>query len=193
MTDTGTKGNGGGEEDPEPESETEARPWFRTWHGITVVAVYGVLTVGAALVTTGWRVDPGQFFTVDTTGSQVPGFVYVFAFLGAMAYAFTSVVAKLDPGTEAFERGTPALLRVGLRAMAALPLAAGVFLLWNNLGFGSGSNGMDGQVVAGVAFLVGLYVNVTLKALGGAAERVLGRTARSTDESSGAEPAEPSR
>lgn len=186
MVDTETKGGDG----TGAESRTETRPWYRTWHGITVIAVYALLTVGAALVTTGWQVEAGEFFSVDTTGSQVPGFVYVFAFLGAMAYAFTSVVAKLDPEAEAFERGTPAVLRVGLRAMAALPLAAGVYLLWNNLGFEMG--GRNGQLVAGVAFLVGLYVNVTLKALGGVAERVLGRTTRSTDESSTAEPAEPS-
>ncbi|HKJ59768.1 MAG TPA: hypothetical protein VKA37_11090, partial [Halobacteriales archaeon] len=187
MTDTEL--NGGDE--TETGANVATRPWYRTWHGITVIGVYAILTIGAALVTTGWLVGQGEFFTGDPTGSQVPGFVYVFAFLGAMAYAFTSVVAKLDPEAEAFDRGTTALLRVGLRAMAALPLAAGVYLLWNNMGFAvSGSNS---QAVAGVAFLVGLYVNVTLKALGGVAERVLGRTAKSTDESSHAEPSEPSR
>jgi hypothetical protein len=101
MTNAETKG--GTEDGPESGSRTGSRagtkPWYRTWHGLAVISVYVVLTVAAALVTTGWLVDPGEFFVVDTTGSQVPGFVYVFAFLGAMAYAFTSVIAKLEPGT----------------------------------------------------------------------------------------------
>lgn len=187
MANAETKGGDG----PESEPETETKPWYRTWHGSTVIAVYALLTVGAALVTTGWQVKVGEFFSVETTGSQVPGFIYVFAFLGAMAYAFTSVVAKLDPEAEAFERGTPAVLRVGLRAMAALPLAAGVYLLWNVMDLPLDET--NSRILAGVAFLVGLYVNVTLKALGGLAERILGRTARSREDSSAAEPADPGR
>lgn len=155
-------------------------PWYRTWHGLVVIAAYGLLTLGAAVVSTGWPVG-SSFFPdpASVSTGQVPGYVYVYAFLGGMAYAFTSVVAK-------FERGTPGVLRVGIRAMASLPLAAGVFLLSDALRI----DASGGQFVAGLAFLVGLYVNVTLKALGGVADRLFGRTAAgdSPTDSSGEPP-----
>lgn len=148
-------------------------PWYRSWRGIAVVALYGVLTVAAVAVSTGWLVEASFFPDADTTvpTGQVPPYVYLYAFLGAMAYAFTSVVAK-------FERGTVGVLKVGLRALAALPLAAGVFLLSNALGIDATS----GRFVAGLAFLVGLYVNLTLRALGGLADRLYGRVPSSNDD-----------
>lgn len=142
-------------------------PWYRSRRGIGVVTLYGVLTVAAVAASTGWLVGPSFFPAADSTvqTGQVPAYVYLYAFLGAMAYAFTSVVAK-------FERRTVGVLKVGLRAIAALPLAAGVFMLSNALGIDATS----GQFVAGAAFLVGLYVNLTLRALGGLADRLYGRS-----------------
>ncbi len=148
-------------------------PWYQTTRGLAVVFVYAVLTlVGVALSTEPSQVSGivnGTYMNVSTaTGESAatPPAIYLYAFLGAMAYAFTSIIAK-------FERGTTGVLRVGLRALAALPLAAGVFLLAGTLGISAA----DGRVLAGVAFLVGLYVSVALKALGGLAERLLGLSA----------------
>ena len=155
-------------------------PWYETRHGLVVITVYGLLTLGAVLLTTGWMVGVEGFaYPSPVETGVVPGQIYVYAFLGAMAYAFTSIVAK-------FERGTAGVLRVGVRAMAALPLAAGVFLLSSRLGYVA-----SGNVVTGVAFLVGLYVNVTLKALGGVADRLFGRTG--PQDAAPPEPAESSR
>lgn len=142
-------------------------PWYRTRRGTLVVTIYALGTVLALLVSTGWGVGT-PFFTSTGSGNPttlVPSFVYLYSFLGAMAYAFTSVVAK-------FERGVTGVVRVGLRALAALPLAAGVFLLAGALTIETGGP----RTIAGIAFLVGLYVNLTLKALGGLADRLYGRT-----------------
>ncbi len=146
---------------------TDGKPWYQSARGITVVAVYAALTlVGLAISTAPEAAEPLVFQNATAEGaaelpaSAVPPIVYLYAFLGAMAYAFTSVVAK-------FERDTREVVKVGLRALAALPLAAGVFVL-------AGALGVEGAPVAGVAFLVGLYVNLTLKSLGGLAERLYG-------------------
>jgi len=148
---------------PSPRTE----PWYRTGPGLAIVAAYGLLTVGAVLASTGVLFDGtliGQPSASVATG-QVPANVYLYALLGGMAYAFASVVAN-------FERGAAGVLRVGVRSLAALPLAAWVFLLADALGVDASGD----QVVAGVAFLVGLYVNLTLRALVGLADRLFGRT-----------------
>lgn len=145
-------------------------PWYRTGRGLAVVAVYGLLTVAAVLASTGRLLD-ATASPPDATAlgpARVPAYVYVYAFLGGMAYAFTSLVAR-------FDRGPVGALRVGVRAVAALPLAAGVYLLVGLLGVESVGVG-DVRLLAGLAFLVGLYVNLTLKALGGLADRLYGRT-----------------
>lgn len=143
-------------------------PWYRTRRGIVVVGLYAGLTVAGVTISTGVAFASFVFGPPAPDGGpllRIPPYIYLYGFLGAMAYAFTSVIAK-------FERGTAGVVRVGLRVLAALPLAAGVFLLAGALGI----EPSDGRLVAGLAFLVGLYVNLTLKALGGLAERLLGVT-----------------
>lgn len=163
----------------------DPEPWYRTRAGLLVVLVYGLLTLVAVAASTGQPFE-GVFFVNETADASVnatpsgsapnatgvvgpplaiPPHIYLYGFLGAMAYAFTSIVAK-------FERGFTGVVRVGLRALAALPLAGGVFLLAGALGIPT----EDGRLVAGMAFLVGLYISLTLKALGGLAERLLGVT-----------------
>lgn len=155
---------------------SDETPWYRTGRGIAVVGIYAVLTLVALYLSTDPAPAEGLFFPNETAtaadgaanrsvdarpSTAIPAFVYLYAFLGAMAYAFTSIVAK-------FQRKTEEVVKVGLRALAALPLAAGVFLLAGALGIDEAAS------VGGVAFLVGLYVNLTLKALGGLAERLYG-------------------
>lgn len=135
-------------------------PWYRTRRGPPVVVAYAVVTLAVVAVTTGWGVDWSSDFE-----ASVPVYVYLYGVLGGMTYAFTSIVAK-------FERGFRGIVRVGIRAVAALPLAAGVYLLAGPLGLPTG----EASLMAGLSFLVGLYVNVTLKALGGLADRLFGRS-----------------
>lgn len=144
-----------------------AEPWYRNAPGLAVVAVYGLLTLAAALASTGAVLDGAVFAAPagQAAPGRVPAYVYLYAFLGGMAYAFTSLLAG-------FERGSVGVLRVGIRAIAALPLAAGVFLLVEALGVGTSG----GRLLTDVAFLVWLYVNVALRALGGLADRLFGRS-----------------
>lgn len=137
----------------------DTTPWYRTRRGPPVVVAYAVVTIAVVAVTTGWGVDGSTDFE-----ASVPVYVYLYGFLGGMTYAFTSIVAK-------FERGVRGVVRVGIRAIAALPLAAGVYLLAGPLGLPTG----EASLMAGLSFLVGLYVNVSLKALGGLADRLFGR------------------
>jgi len=133
--------------------------------------------------------------TVLDTEPVIPAGVYLFGFLGATVYAFTSFANRFD------EDGRYRL-KVFSRTVAALPLAAGVYLLafaftgFDGAGAADGAaNGTQGaagdRVVAGVVFLAGLYVSTALQALGGVADRLLGvdrgdsddETADSVDES----------
>lgn len=107
----------------------------------------------------------------------VPEGVYVYALMGAGAYAATSLI--FEPKESLTE-----LKRLGYRILAALPLGAGVFLLASfivgpdALGADGGSSGSgngqfgDAPVLAGLAFIAGLYVRLTLRKLGDVAETV---------------------
>lgn len=109
---------------------------------------------------------------------EIPSGVYLFAFLGASVYAFTSFAKRFD------ERDRYRL-KVLSRTIAALPLATGVYLLaFAFTGFDGGAGAADGaangtqglsgeRVVAGLVFLAGLYVSTALQALGGIADRLL--------------------
>jgi len=116
------------------------------------------LTVGAVAASVGTGVKDAN---------AVPPAVYVFGFLGAMVYAFTSLAEEFD--------GEHYGYKLLSRSVAALPLAAGVYLL--SFGFDATSSGSSpevGQVTAGLTFLAGLFVSMTLKSLGSLAERLLG-------------------
>lgn len=99
----------------------------------------------------------------------VPEYIYLYAFAGAGAYALTSLI--FDPKESATE-----LLALGYRLVAALPLGAGVYLL---AAFVVGVSLSDGNVevtqqrlLAGTAFVAGLFVKLTLRKLGDVAERI---------------------
>lgn len=110
---------------------------------------------------------------------RIPPAIFLFGFLGATVYVFTSFAQQFDDNDQY-------RLKILSRTVAVLPLAAGVYLL--ALAFpgidgeltvlaadtsGSGASQTD-RLVAGLAFLAGIYVSTTLKALGGLAERLLG-------------------
>lgn len=117
---------------------------------------------------------------VTDLSMRVPPAIYLFGFLGASVYVFTSFAAEFDENDQY-------RLKILSRTVAVLPLVAGVYLL--ALAFpgidgeltvlaadtssGNGASQTD-RLVAGLAFLAGIYVSTTLKALGGLAERLLG-------------------
>lgn len=129
---------------------------------------WGIL--GATLV--------GVAASVTVTELRIPLVVYLFGFLGASVYAFTSFAKRFD------ETGRYNL-KILSRTVAVLPLATGVYLLafafpgvsgdLNALTVSNGSTPTAAdRMVAGLVFLAGIYVSATLRALGGLAERLLG-------------------
>ncbi len=128
------------------------------------IAVFVVLAVAAVILSMGY----GPLPPVDP---PIPPAVYLYSTMGALGYAFTKLITKMGD----LKRWATAdqLLSMALRVPAAWVLAAGVFLLSGVLI--SGDVPVDGRFVAGLSFLVGLYVNVAFKALGALADRLLAK------------------
>jgi hypothetical protein len=141
--------------------------WYDDVWGFRAVVVYLLLSVvGIAAVS---RPGMSLWAEGDLAGSVgIPVYVFGFALLGALTYVFTSVLSNYDSHREK-------VFEAGLRIPAALLLAAGVYLL-ASLVAPSASSGADGAAIggeslaAGLAFIVGLYVKLTLEALGGVAD-----------------------
>jgi hypothetical protein len=163
--------------------------WYGTrWGRLFYWGIFVATLVGVALS-----------MAATDLSMRVPPAIYLFGFLGATVYVFTSFAQQFD-GNDQYR------LKMLSRTVAVLPLAAGVYLL--ALAFPgidgdltvlaaetSGGNGatQTDRLVAGVAFLAGIYVSTTLKALGGLAERLLGVSPGQTegeDEESGGEVSE---
>lgn len=118
---------------------------------------------------------------------KIPVVIFLFGFLGASVYAFTSFAKRFD------EDGRYGL-KILSRTVAVLPLATGVYLLAFafpgvsgelnalNVSTGTATTTTD-RTVAGLVFLAGIYVSATLRALGGLAERLLGLSSEEDQES----------
>jgi len=120
-----------------------------------------VLVLVAVDVSTDGRVL-GTLTVVPDLSEPVPAAVYVYAFLGAGAYAMTSLA--FNPKESIVET-----YRLTYRMVGALPLGAGVYVLATQLGVSEVT-----APVAGVAFLSGLYVRLALRRLGDLAEKLYG-------------------
>jgi hypothetical protein len=110
----------------------------------------------------------GVSTTLDTL--DIPPYVYVFGFLGAMVYVFTSFAKR-------FAQDDRYVMKILSRTVAVLPLAAGVFMLSGSfLDVGDSAFEVDAgtRLLGGLVFLAGIYVSITLQALGNLAERLLG-------------------
>ncbi len=101
----------------------------------------------------------------------IPPAVYLYSTMGALGYAFTKLITGLGDFVE--WGNVEELVEIALRIPAAWVLAAGVFLLSSLLL--SAEIAADARLIAGVSFLVGLYINVAFESLGALADRLLGR------------------
>jgi hypothetical protein len=150
-------------------TETSGQFWHQNDWGFRMVVFYTLLSlVGIASVS--------QPVVTLVAGEElasaigIPVYIFGFALLGALTYVFTSVLSNYNSDLKK-------VFEAGLRIPAALLLAAGVYLLTSLVfpgasAVGSGSGAAIGKetLAAGLAFLVGLYVKLTLKALGGVAD-----------------------
>ncbi|WP_380674648.1 hypothetical protein [Salinigranum sp. GCM10025319] len=170
VDDTGTSTS------PARANSEDAPDWsLANW---TVIVVFTLLTLGGIALAVG-RVESVVAIPTTDSGSgsgsglvTVPLYVYLYAGFGALGYIFTKLMVQLDRYTK-WNR-LEQLVAMAMRIPAAWILATGIYLFLGDVGSTSGTGGA--RFAAGVAFLVGLYVNVALKALGSLADRILGRT-----------------
>jgi hypothetical protein len=160
--------------DTEDESRIEESELTWSWENWLLIVLFVGLSVVGIAISTG-AVQPGL---VDVSAADwnspvsVPLFVYLYASLGALGYIFTRLITRLEDFVHWGD--IEKLVEMALRIPAACILAAGVYLFLPL--FDPQADGLSGPwFAAGMAFLVGLYVNVAFKALGGLAERLLGR------------------
>ncbi|MDQ2070929.1 hypothetical protein RBH20_00115 [Haloarcula sp. H-GB4] len=162
----------------ETSTESEKIPLSGHWSvgNWAVIGLFFVLTaVGIAMAAgTG-----GRELLTGTVGRSGPGViipvaVFLYSGLGALGYVFTKLMTSLDDYDEwsDFENLAEMLMRIP----AAWLLAVGVYQ-FGSLALGS-TELASSQLATGVPFLVGLYVNVAFKWLGGLADRLLGQQAK---------------
>ncbi len=168
-----------------PESESESEETTEedksNWSSMnwTIILLFTVLTVVGIALSAGWLESVVAVPSTDSDSNVVtiPLFVYLYAGFGALGYVFTKLMNQIEEYDEWNE--LKHLVEMAVRIPAAMILAAGIHLFIGDLGQVNGTTGA--RFAAGVAFLVGLYVNVALKALGSLADRILGRSSENTD------------
>lgn len=163
----GAEPGGGGADDEEVAgdgTDDGERPWYASAGGTALLVLDSALLVAVAAGTTtlvaGWLAGLGG--VTWPAAAQVPVYVYGYGLLGALGYVFTTVVR--GP-----ERSASDLAGYNLRVFAALPLAGGVYLFADQLLGGA----TPVRLVAGLAFVAGLFVNLTYERVGALADRLL--------------------
>lgn len=153
---------------------TDDPPWYRSTLGLGLVGANLALLLLLVVLSASVESDGPLGNVASGAGSMglgvatsplsvpVPWYVYIFGAVGALAYVFTLLVVE-------FERSASSLARMCLRIPAALPLCAGVYLLSTQI---LGSDPPT-QLIAGLAFLAGLYVDLTYRRLDALARRLL--------------------
>lgn len=164
-----------GETDPKTPTESASLLAEGNWSvgNWLVILVFVVLTVVGVAMTAGLFGSDILTTSIgtETDGIGIPLAVFLYATLGALGYVFTRLMTALDDYDEWSDIEN--LAEMGMRIPAAWLLAAGVFQ-FGSLAVGS-ANLAESQLVTGVPFLVGLYVNVAYRWLGGLADRLLGQ------------------
>lgn len=147
----------------EPVETGSEDTWYLTTGGLAVFVVDAVLVVLVMLGTSGIAASLLEPLAIDIPEAVlVDAYIYVFAVLGALGYVFTAVVRE-------FDRTTGDLIKYNVRVLAALPLAGGVYLL-SELILGEIPSK---AVLAGLAFVTGLYVNRVYERIGMMADRLI--------------------
>jgi hypothetical protein len=149
----------------EPDVDAETTPWHESWIGRFVVAQFGVLSLLAiGLIVIGTEamstiVQP-FFHGFDPEGIDLSSmlrrfYVYVYSFVGTMAFFFMRLFKSVDVDRSA-------LFKLSLRVPAALLLVTVFYLL---VAISAGQNGFVGQIHWLVAFLVGFYLTYSVDTL----------------------------
>jgi len=145
------------------EGGAEEEPWHADRQARVLVAVDLVIMLAVVAGTTELLDDALGLVGIDASplAVTVPWHVYAFALLGGAGYVFTMLICyDASPG-DVFD--------ANLRVPAALPLAAGIYLRVVQL---LGEVPTD-RLLAGLAFVTGLYVNRAYERIGDLADRLL--------------------
>lgn len=162
-------------------------PWYDDWRGELIVWGFVLFT----LVAVSFSVGRGKFFFGQLPLTIiVPIDVYLYGFLGAITRAIVSFVAKMEPAAvqsnseaDLWEASSKEVKRIALRMFAALCLAAGIFLASDLLAEATTFVATPPtQAMAGIAFVVGFYVERAYATLGQIADRILGSLRADTDD-----------
>ena len=137
--------------------------WWTRKGGIALLALYLAFTLIGLSISVGFKLPLTEIHIALSREISVPSYVYLYGFLGALAYIFTSLLTE-------FEKSLRDFIVMGLRIPAALVLVAGFYLLITFF-----VEEPTKPIVAGLSFLVGLYVKLALKGLGGIASRLMGK------------------
>jgi len=137
--------------------------WWTRKGGRALLALYLAFTLIGLGISVGFKLPLTAIRMAIPGEVSVPSYVYLYGFLGALAYIFTSLLTE-------FEKSLRDFVVIGLRIPAALLLVAGFYLLISFF-----VEEPTKSIVAGLSFLVGLYVKLALKGLGGIASRLMGK------------------
>ena len=164
-----------GKAETDPSTESDAGFDIGRWPlwNLVIIALFFLLTLFGIGLTIG--VVPRAYLAGTGSGNGpgviIPGAVFLYSGLGALGYVFTKLMTSLEEYDEWGDIEN--LAEMLMRIPAAWLLAVGVYHLGS---FALGSTPLESsQLVTGLPFLAGLYVNVTYKWFGGLADRLLGR------------------
>lgn len=168
------------------EAETRRRTEERgnTWYDVPAGRAIAVSGVFLTLLAVAASIESLGLIPEDVA---IPFDVYLYGFFGAMARSLLVFVTDVDPDTDdvaVVERSWIQVVRLGLRLVGALCLAAGIYLahgaLDNALVF---TLATPAEIFAGLAFLAGFYVERAYRVLGTVARRLLSLTEQGNGES----------
>lgn len=142
---------------------TDREVWYAGWRGLLLFSVGSGVAVVAMLASL--RMGPAAILCPEGVCAGVPVDVYLYAFMGGLGYVFTTLFVRIN-------RTTESLVQRAFRVPAGMVLAAGVYLLSSPA---LAAEGEATRAVAGLSFLVGLYLNVAIVRIDAAADRTLNR------------------
>lgn len=153
---------------PNDYGESDQRPptliaWYQSRLGVGLLIMYSVLGMLCLLLVSG-VLYPSVITieiagVIDTHPFVTPIQLYLYTMLGALGYIFGTL-------TENPDASPLGVFHIGLRIPAALLVTTGVFLFSSTLGFELQNTGVtDERTLAGMAFLVGLFVDHALRSL----------------------------
>ena len=160
--------------------------WYHSKFGVLLILCYSAIGLTALLLVSGVlypRLIGIEIRSVMYDNPFVtPIHLYLFALLGALSYIFSSLTKRPDAAPLG-------VFHLGLRIPAALLVTTGIFLFVGTFGIELQDGGAGAErTLAGMAFLIGLFVDHALRSLRAISSRLYPGEPRNlyAEESTGA-------